>query len=192
MSKRPESAWISRRKSTAANRPSPSAFGGVFEVAAMRVPPSASSPSSRVMIIVSPGSSSSNSSIATRLAPLSSRTVCGVAERADERRVLDEGAEVLAAGRERPERGEQVGLADAESAVEVEARLRLRSATTREETAARLPAAPRTPAPWRRPRPATGYAGSGTVVLEASLARTGGAEPAKRRSRRPTSWAPAR
>ena len=44
-----------------------------------------------------------------------------VAERADEGRVLDEGAEVLAPGREVPERREQMGLADAEPAVEVEA-----------------------------------------------------------------------
>ena len=37
MSKRSAIAWISRRKSAAANRPSPSAFGGVFEVAAVGV-----------------------------------------------------------------------------------------------------------------------------------------------------------
>ena len=60
----------------AANRPSPRAFGGVFEVAASRVPPPTSSPSSRVIIIVSPGSSSSNSSMQMRSAPRSSLTVC--------------------------------------------------------------------------------------------------------------------
>ncbi len=48
-----------------------------------------------------------------------------VPDRADERGVLDERAEVLAAGREVPERREQVGLADAEAAVEVDARLGL-------------------------------------------------------------------
>ena len=71
---RSASPWISRRKSAAAKRPSPSAFGGVFEVAAMRDPPAVSSPRNRDMSIVSPGSSSSNSSIATMLAPFSSRT----------------------------------------------------------------------------------------------------------------------
>ena len=69
VSKRSESAWISRRKSLAAKRPSPSAFGGVLEVAAMRVPVATSSPSIRVIIIVSPGSSSSNSSMQMRADP---------------------------------------------------------------------------------------------------------------------------
>ncbi len=76
VSNRSDSAWISRRKSCAANRPSPSALGGVFEVAAMRVPSSASSPSSRVIIIVSPGSSSSNSSMQTSAAPLQQLDAC--------------------------------------------------------------------------------------------------------------------
>jgi hypothetical protein len=44
-----------------------------------------------------------------------------VPERPDEGGVLDEGAEVLAAGRRVPEGREEVGLADAETAVEVEA-----------------------------------------------------------------------
>ena len=74
VSKWPESAWISRRKSLAANRPSPSAFGGVFEVAAIRVPEATSSPSIRVIIIVSPGSSSSNSSMQIRVDPRSRLT----------------------------------------------------------------------------------------------------------------------
>ena len=123
VSKLADSAWISRRKSCAANRPSPSAFGGVLDVAAMRVPVATSSPSSRVITIVSPGSSSSNSSMQSRSAPRSSSTVFCVAERADEGGVLDERAEVLPArGHRVPERREQVGLADAEAAVEVDAR----------------------------------------------------------------------
>ena len=100
----------------------------------MRVPPLTSSPSRRVMIMVSPGSSSSNSSMATRLAPFRSRTVGGVAEGADERRVLDERSEVLAPVGERPECREQVGLADTESAVEVQPRLRVDAASPREQT----------------------------------------------------------
>ncbi len=46
-----------------------------------------------------------------------------IAEGADQGRVLDERAEVLGAGRFVPERGEEVRLADAETAVEVDARL---------------------------------------------------------------------
>ena len=68
------SASISRRKSCAANRPSPSAFGGVLDVAAIREPDATSSDSKRDINRVSPGSSSSNSSIATRDAPLSNCT----------------------------------------------------------------------------------------------------------------------
>ena len=67
----------------------------------------------------------------------------GVAERADERRVLDEGAEVLRPVRDMPERGEQVGLADAESAVEVDAgELDARRPLAREEPARPLCGAP--------------------------------------------------
>ena len=42
-------AWISRRKSSAAKRPSPSAFGGVFDVAATRDPWLTSSDSSTLV-----------------------------------------------------------------------------------------------------------------------------------------------
>lgn len=55
--------------------PSPRAFGGVLDVAASRVPEATSSPSSRVMTMVSPGSSSSNSSMQIRSAPRKSSTV---------------------------------------------------------------------------------------------------------------------
>ncbi len=66
-----------------------------------------------------------------------------VAERADERRVLDEGAEVLRPVRDVPERGEEVGLADAEPAVEVDAReLDARGPLAREEPARPLRGAP--------------------------------------------------
>jgi len=75
VSNRSDIAWISRRKSCAANRPSPSAPGGVFEVAAKRVPDSDSSLMSRVMTMVSPGSSSSNSSMQTSAVPRSRSTV---------------------------------------------------------------------------------------------------------------------
>ncbi len=67
--------WISRRKSSAANRPSPSLPGSVFDVAARFTPCSASWPSSRVISIVSPGSSSSNSSTAISRRSVSRRTV---------------------------------------------------------------------------------------------------------------------
>src|SRR5690606_29968062 len=67
-----------------------------------------------------------------------------VAEGADQCRELDEGAEVLAARGRVPGRGEEVGLADAEAAVEVDARLARRTrprlrrllAAEAEETAA--------------------------------------------------------
>ena len=68
-------AWISRRKSTAANRPSPSLSGSVFDVAAIRTPASVSLAISWVTNMVSPGSSSSNSSIASNRCSDSRRTV---------------------------------------------------------------------------------------------------------------------
>jgi hypothetical protein len=57
---------ISRRKSSAANLPSPSLSGSVFELAASDTPCSTSRLSSDDMSTVSPGSSSSNSSMQTR------------------------------------------------------------------------------------------------------------------------------
>jgi hypothetical protein len=51
-------------------------LGGVFEVAARRVPDGTSSARSLVMTMVSPGSSSSNSSMHRRSAPRNSSTVC--------------------------------------------------------------------------------------------------------------------
>jgi hypothetical protein len=57
------SVLISRRKSLAANRPSPSCSGSVLEVAATDTPRSTSDESSREISVVLPGSSSSNSSM---------------------------------------------------------------------------------------------------------------------------------
>ncbi|CFR89006.1 Uncharacterised protein [Mycobacterium tuberculosis] len=54
---------ISRRKSWAAKRPSPSCSGSVLEVAATETPRSTRAESSREISVVLPGSSSSNSSI---------------------------------------------------------------------------------------------------------------------------------
>jgi hypothetical protein len=53
---------------------SPRAFGGVFDVAATRVPVATRSVSSRVIIMVSPGSSSSNSSMQSKAEPVSAST----------------------------------------------------------------------------------------------------------------------
>ena len=160
----------------AANRPSPRAFGGVFDVAAIRVPPATSSPSSRVIIIVSPGSSSSNSSMQMQTRAAEQLDRVRVAERADERRVLDERAEVLPARRERPERGEQVGLADAEAAVEVDAGLRLGRPLAREEpAAARCQPRRRTRAARSTASCCDGIVGIRPVVLERRVLRTAAA-----------------
>ena len=59
------SVWISRRKSCAANRPSPSCSGSVLDVAAIDTPRSTRADSSREISVVLPGSSSSNSSMHT-------------------------------------------------------------------------------------------------------------------------------
>ncbi|SKZ89490.1 Uncharacterised protein [Mycobacteroides abscessus subsp. abscessus] len=63
VSKTDASLRISRRKSCAAKRPSPSCPGSVFDVAAIDTPCAVSSASSREISMVSPGSSSSNSSM---------------------------------------------------------------------------------------------------------------------------------
>jgi hypothetical protein len=60
-----DSAWISRRKSCTAKRPSPSWSGSVFDVAATDTPRATSSDNSREISVVLPGSSSSNSSMQT-------------------------------------------------------------------------------------------------------------------------------
>ena len=59
------SVLISRRKSCAANLPSPSCSGSVFDVAAIDTPRSTNCDSSREISVVLPGSSSSNSSMHT-------------------------------------------------------------------------------------------------------------------------------
>jgi len=59
------SVVISRRKSWAAKRPSPSCSGSVLEVAATDIPRSTSDVSIREISVVLPGSSSSNSSMHT-------------------------------------------------------------------------------------------------------------------------------
>ena len=95
--------------------------------------------SRRVMTIVSPGSSSSNSSMQSRSEPAEQVDGVLVAERADERGVLDERAEVLPAGGHRVvDRRQQVGLADAEAAVEVDAGLELGPLLRAAEEAAAL------------------------------------------------------
>ena len=84
--------WISRRKSSAANRPSPSLSGKVLDVAASRTPCSASRVSSVDIKTVSPGSSEFEpSSIHTSAYGLSAPTVCSN-PRSDEVRVLHECA----------------------------------------------------------------------------------------------------
>lgn len=60
-----DSVLISRMKSCAANRPSPSCSGRVFDVAAIDTPRSTSCDSIRDTSVVLPGSSSSNSSMST-------------------------------------------------------------------------------------------------------------------------------
>ena len=57
------SVLISRKKSCAAKRPSPSCSGSVLDVAATDTPRSTSWESSREISVVFPGSSSSNSSM---------------------------------------------------------------------------------------------------------------------------------
>ena len=132
-------ASISRMKSWAANRPSPSAFGGVFDVAATRdagcdeLGEKASHQAGVARVI------QLELVDADELGTREQGEGLLIAERADQRRVLDEGAEVLALRGELPEGGEQVGLADAEAAVEIDARTSIRRAPAREQSAGRLP-----------------------------------------------------
>ena len=136
-------AWISRRKSWAAKRPSPSAFGGVLDVAARRVPPADE-------LAQQPGHHHRVARVvelelvdAEQVGAAEELDGVLVAERADERGVLDERAEVLPARRHRVvDRREQVRLADAEAAVEVDAGLELGAALLRDGTARRAAPAP--------------------------------------------------
>ena len=118
-----------------------------------------------------------------------------VAERADERRVLDEGAEVLRPVRDVPERGEEVGLADAEPAVEVDAReLDARGPLAGEEPARPLR---RAPGAGELVEPVEGRllrreVGVGPVRFEGGVLELRRRRRARTRSRRPRSSGSAR
>ena len=122
--KRAARPWISRRKSAAAKRPSPSRSGSVLEVAASGTPASASFAEQRADQHRVPGVVEFELVDADQAAGGPGHRP-GEAERAHQVRVLDEGAvgllrAVPGPGRV-PQRGEQVGLADAIPAVEIDA-----------------------------------------------------------------------
>ena len=130
-----DSASISRRKSCAAKRPSPSALGGVLEVAAIRVPdgdqfgqqPRHQPGVARVVELELVDAQQRGAGEQLHRG--------AVAERADQRGVFDERAEVLPSRRHVPQRGKQVGLADAEATVQVDPGQRLRRRASAEESA---------------------------------------------------------
>ncbi len=165
----PGSEGVDLAQKVAARRSGPrrARSGGVLEVAAMRVPLSAKLAEHpghhhRVARVV-------ELELVDRDEGRAGEQLHGllVAEGADEGGVLDERSVVLAPRGELPERGEQVGLADAEAAVEVEARFEVGSLLAEQAPAA-------LPGGRERPHLVDGLSlrrvvGVGPVVLECRI-----------------------